>query len=474
MYKYLYIILLSFVSIELYGNNTVYDTPNCDLKTFFSQKNTKYIIRYKHTYDGKILVPTNSTIHFSKGSIKAEIEFDKTLLTGKVNIKGSTIYGTLANDEIVATWLCYADGKNDDSKNINSLIRVANRTIRFPKGTYRLKSIHKGKYELPRDYHIGINKSNITLIGEKKACFETASDAGILCIYSRPNDIKNSVHDIEIKGLTFKTINNNTTFIKTQEHLHTIHTIGVNNLTISNCNISNFWGDGICLGHYGDNEQTGERARNQNVTIKNNYIDGVNHINRNGISVINGQNVTIDGNHIVNTSDDSMPGAIDVEANNTAYTIDNIVIKNNTIERCNGGVGAISIVSNKNRAPAHNITITGNTIKKSKMGLFFMVMTDAVVDDITVENNTVDKTTAPYRFYGSGSTNKWTIKNNHFQKSTKNKIGGSMKIKNLNQADNEIIMESAFFDSNYTIISLLILLLILGNLWLKKSNYFGN
>lgn len=56
--------------------------------------------------------------------------------------------------------------------------------------------------------------------------------------------------------------------------MHTIKLIGVNGMIIKDCRFDDFWGDAICLSHYGDNPKTGERSRNQNIKLLSNSIIG--------------------------------------------------------------------------------------------------------------------------------------------------------------------------------------------------------
>jgi hypothetical protein len=85
---------------------------------------------------------------------------------------------------------------------------------------------------------------------------------------------------------------------------------------IDNCVIEGFRGDGIIFGSgLNDNAapNTLTERHNVDVTVTNCYIDGVNNDNRNGISVIDGNGVTIENNYFTRCSRSNMPGAIDIE-----------------------------------------------------------------------------------------------------------------------------------------------------------------
>lgn len=416
---------------------TFEDSAQIKLKDFFRESGATYIIRNHHKTKETIQLPPDITIQFEGGSISCNLLLNRTLLKGNVKLQGATISGTITNTVFNAQWLCYADGKRDDAENINSILKIC-KEVKFPKGTYLLESMHKPTYKINKPYHIGINQTGTKLTGEKGAILTTKTMAGMVCIYSKPYDIDNSIRDIKIEGLTFTVQNESTDWDSYQEHCHTVSLMGVDGLTIEKCNFLNFWGDAICLNHYGDNVHTGERARNMNVIIRNNRIDGYKFCNRNGISIINGQNVIIENNRIVNTSHHTMPGAIDIEANDTAYTVDNIKIRGNKIDNCQGKNGAISIISNKEGAPAHNIEITNNRITKSKRAFRFYIWKDYTASNISVKNNYIDKHTDPWKWDGSGRTRNWEFTNNRFRRPTSVGFGQDIKIEGIIYKNNRV------------------------------------
>ena len=411
------------------GDNTIYDTEGNNIVDIFRSGTATYVIRNPHQFTDTLFVPHNSKILFEGGSLSGPIVFDKTELRGKVNLKGSSVRGTIRNETFDASWLCAMDGATDDAKSINEMIEVCGHVF-FPRGTYRLKSKYNQigkKYQKAIKSHIGIRRSNVVLEGEKGALFLTTDSLGTICLFSKPNQIDKSIRNIEIRNITFTIKNDGKHF---HEFLHTIKTIGVNGLTIENCIFNDFWGDAICLSHYGDNPKTGERTRNQNVKILNNTIlGGDDHNNRNGISVINGKNVLIKGNVIKNTSRKDMPGGIDVEPNNKAYTIENIKIVDNYIEDVFGH--AIKIHTKKG-ASAHHIDIQSNRIRNcGKSGIAVVILTDNTTDSIIIKDNYVDANTHPYLFKGKGRSKDWIISGNIFERPVLQSIPGDIQVKNL-------------------------------------------
>ena len=417
------------------------DAANTKMSSFFNKGNTTYIIRYPHVFSEPIIVPKGCEIVFKGGSLQGPVKFTGTKLSGAVDMKGSNLTGTISNRYFDADWLCYKDGEHDDAANINMMIEICGR-VNFKKGIYLLSSQHYGPRvervldEWQADAHIGIAKSNVELTGvENDVIFLTPKPYMTICIYSAPYQFDRTVRNIKIQNITFRAVNNGKNF---NQLLHTIRVMGVDGLTIRNCFFDDFYGDAICLHSYGDMQSTGERTRNSNVIIRDNHIrGGLHHSTRNGVSVVNGVNVRIENNLIEETSRKDMPGAIDVEANSDAFSIDNIVIKGNTIRNCGGTAGGICINSKGYNAPATNIKIINNHISNCSYGLAFVVQTEGVTRNYTVTGNIVEDDTKPLIFVGNGKSSNWTFKNNVFKKMTTAKIPGNIKVDGLKMKNNK-------------------------------------
>lgn len=410
-----------------------HDFQGCNVHEFFCDTDTKYVISFQHEFRDTLKLPSDCVIMFEGGSLCGPIVMNNTELRGNVNLKGSRLNGKIKNEKFDASWICNMDGMTDDALSINDMIEVCGHVF-FPKGDYRLISVYntegKVNQKLQRSIkaHIGIRKSNVCLEGENGARFITSDSLGTICLFSKPKRIDKSIGNIRIEGLTFKVENDGSCF---HEFLHTIKTIGVNGLTIENCVFDDFWGDAICLSHFGDNPKTGERTRNQDVKILGNTINGDSHNNRNGISVISGKNVLIKGNTIRNTSRKDMPGGIDVEPNNSAYTIENIRIEGNYLEGITGTGGAISVQSYKD-GPAHHIEILSNEIKNcSKAGIAIRIKSEGTTDSFIIKDNYIHADTRPFFFRGNGKSKNWTISGNTFGRPILKSIPGEITVDNL-------------------------------------------
>lgn len=438
IFRYSHIILVLYLLLmpsSIYAKRIIYDEPNSKLISLFKTRGAKYVIRYNHKSSDKVIVPPESEIVFDGGSLNGNLFFDNTLLKGTVRLQGSQLSGTIKNKYFSSEWLCYADGIHDDANNINQMINVCGR-IMFKKGTYLLSSIHHGPRvenvldEWQAVAHIGIAKSNVELIGvDDGVIFYTPKRYMTICIYSPPYQFFKTVRNVKIQNITFRAENNGENF---NQLLHTIRVMGVDGLTIKNCYFDDFYGDAICLHSYGDMPSTGERTRNSNVVIKDNHIKGgQHHSTRNGVSVVNGVNVSIENNIIEETSRYDMPGAIDVEANSDAFSIDNIVIKGNTIRNCGGTAGGICINSKGYNAPANNINIINNHISGCTSGLAFVVQTNNRTRNFYIAGNIVEEDTPPLQFIGNGQSSLWTFKNNVFKKRLSRRIPGNIHVDSL-------------------------------------------
>lgn len=408
----------------------VEDSEGCDVSKLFSSKKAVYRITHDHSFDTLVL-PEGCELFFCGGSLNGDIMFSNNYLSGNVRLHESCLGGSVANKVFEAGWICYGDGKIDDAKGINEALNVC-KTIHFQKGTYLLTSLHQPIADLADNIHeavkshIGINVSGISLIGDDGASLLSVDKNRTMSIYSEPNQIKSSIKGITIEGLTFRVENDGNDF---NEFVHTIKTLGVNGLTIKNCQFFDYWGDAISLSHYGDDPSTGERTRNSNVTINGNYIDGGNHNNRNGISIISGYNVKITNNTFKETSRKGMPGAIDIEANNTAYTVKNIEISNNVID--NSTTCGISIYCNKKGAPAHNVTIANNSISNCYYGIKIEIYSDYSTSNFLIKNNDVVNSRKPFACWGDARSKSWKVIDNKFPGVKRANMVGDLKVERL-------------------------------------------
>ena len=176
---------------------------------------------------------------------------------------------------------------------------------------------------------------------------------------------------------------------------------GVENVLIDRCWITGFLGDGVYIG---SGTSAGIERHNKNVTIRDCVIDGVNNDNRNGVSVIDGDGVLIEGNHFKNCTRSNMPGAIDVEPNGDLFSVvRNITVSNNRFTNCTGYGGLINFIVGAAAftTPPCNFSAIGNTASNASTS--FLVFSPQVADrgvpiNLVMAQNTYNGSGRPFDF----------------------------------------------------------------------------
>jgi hypothetical protein len=171
------------------------------------------------------------------------------------------------------------------------------------------------------------------------------------------------------------------------EHEHLINVNGVTSLRIERVGFQGFRGDGLYLGS--STFVDGER-HNVDVVVRDCEFDGINTNNRNGISIIDGDRVTIDrcrfrrcsrhGGGGLTPPDPfnprtglGMPGGIDIEPNGYPFTIvRDIAISNCQFDTIGGAAVALLLRPNDSvRVPLRGIRVTGCVVRNTATGIAF-------------------------------------------------------------------------------------------------------
>lgn len=224
-------------------------------------------------------------------------------------------------------------------KSVDFLSSIGGGKLLIPCGSYAIEHID---FMTKAYSNIEIIGNNSTIIGLTKGR-NTAAD-GIFAFeasVSNQSDDSNSIKNIKISGLNFVTDIETMGF---HELSHHIAAHGVSDFTVENCTFTGFLGDGIaiCRGLF----QGGYRnAYNKNVIIKNCKFDGVNHDNRQAISIYYCDKFIIDNCDFYRTTREKMIGAIDIESDDPNLTITNNGFISNCYFNDIKGLGAICIFS---------------------------------------------------------------------------------------------------------------------------------
>jgi hypothetical protein len=269
----------------------------------------------------------------------------------------------VAKGEIVLNVTDYGatgNGTTDDSAAIQAAIVAApaGATVFIPAGNYLCRRI------------VGTGKSNVTIYGVRGASILLYNRTGsgpvdpIIGWNLSANPATND-RNITIRDLTFKGSGTRS------ENQALLHMSAIDGLTVNNCEFLNMQGDAINIARTGaGGADTG--VRNRNVRITNNLFDGVNYAGRNGVTIIAGEGILIQGNTFTRLASPSMPGAIDVEPNvfDTTAICSDIRIVNNTFKDCGGNAADVGVCLVPATFTSKRWEISGNTFSGSKAPAF--------------------------------------------------------------------------------------------------------
>lgn len=217
--------------------------------------------------------------------------------------------------------------------------------------------------------------SNTSLSGEKGAqiqqTFTLPDTVGVINISS--GDSTRAVSNVQISGISFIGGAEKNGFA---EHNPLISIFNAHDVTLSNLNLTGFRGDGVYVGQ-------GNVVSNHHIVIRNVIFDGVNFSNRNGISIIDGHDILIDGNRFTRISRKGMPGSIDLEPNTSLQRIYNIMISRNHFTDVHGMAAIVISLRHAGGTVPDNVTIKGNIFDKVVRG----ILIKSAIPKIHVNNN---------------------------------------------------------------------------------------
>lgn len=175
------------------------------------------------------------------------------------------------------------------------------------------------------------------------------------------------------------------------EFQHLVSLNGVKDVLIEKVELRGFRGDGLYIG---SGIIAGDERHNEDIVVRDSIFDGVNHTNRNGISIIDGDGVLIEGNTFRNTTQPKMPGAIDIEPNGHSFhVVRNVTIRNNTFSGIRGNVVISILFNSRLRVTPTGFLVEGNTVAGKNGGILFRTGVGATPGsnphDLVIANNVV-------------------------------------------------------------------------------------
>ena len=310
-------------------------------KTFseqITQSNTTYEIRYDFDLGGaSVAIPENCVLKFDGGMLSnAIITGNNTIIDASiVQIfgEGISLLGGWNEREGYPEWFgAKADGTTDDSAPIQKALDYFSK-IYFPAKTYAILQV------FPRSNSTIIFSAGCNIVAAGPL---TDTSGGVLA--QRMIDLRD-VENVSIFGNN-ATIDMRRTDYPEEESGESRHCVSINgchNVVICDLSANNSFGDGFCLGFP-------MSYNNENISLVRCKAD---NNRRQGLSIVDGENVFVESCLFTNTNGALPSAGIDIEPNydSLAYHINNIHINNC---ECSGNLTGLLIAASLNISDDYN------------------------------------------------------------------------------------------------------------------------
>jgi hypothetical protein len=265
-------------------------------------------------------------------------------LTGAV---ARTVNGKLQEFVSVKDFGAVGDGVTDDHAAFQAAVDASDQ-VYIPAGTYALSL----NVELRDNSYIFGDGMGASIL------VKTAPSAAPLGFITANTDSST----VQFSNITLRDfeMRDSVASLGFSEFLYLVNFSGVNNALIERVKFYGFRGDGLYIGQWTNAAFT---RLNTNITVRDCVFDGVNKDNRQGISVITGENILITGCDFRNITRSNMPGAIDFEPNGVSGTevIRNCRVIGNSFKNIGGNVGAVTFAIPSNVVAANNFVVSNNS-----------------------------------------------------------------------------------------------------------------
>lgn len=270
------------------------------------------------------------------------------------------------------------DGVTDDGAAVQKAVDAAPE-IHFPAGICLLNStvrLRAGTVLRGEGMGVSIVKQN------------GVSGPSMGTFYAESGTVSSSLAGIQITEMTIYGQSDVSGF---SEFQHLVSFNGVKNALVEKVEFRGFRGDGLYIG---SGSSGADERHNENIIVRRSVFDGVNNSNRNGISIIDGDTVMIDGNTFRNTTQSNMPGAIDVEPDwHPFHVIKNITVSNNVFSGINGNAAISFYFNSALLTTPTGFLIEGNSVSGAAGGISFITRVRPTIQstphNVVVANNVI-------------------------------------------------------------------------------------
>ena len=336
------------------------------------------LVTETETCDANFTVPATMMVEFERGGSFAisngiTVTFNGQIDAGLWEIFTYTGTGTLNFGtkilEVYPEW--WAVNTTPGTTDMKDAIQYAVDSFPSTGGTVKFGAtiyLIKGEYEtLANASRItdGVKiKSNMTFRGEGNGSIIRQDEN---CCFSFTTRLLTAVEEPanNIKNVAFYNLQFDKPDATWFQQSHILNLESITGFTIRDCSFIEWSGDAIAFG-FNTNEAMDAWLQSyvRNIVIDNNIFDGVTKDNRQAISFMCGENVSITNNYFTRTTRDDMPGAIDFEPEYTWCLINNVNIQGNLFQDCRGGMGIITFALDQPlTAKAENVSVLDNIFK---------------------------------------------------------------------------------------------------------------